>query len=260
MALLIRCFSLRSEGWIRGLVLVSAVAPLVLASSCGTAPDIDASKADPLPASDVGPLDVGAAAEQYDPPPLFSAIADGELDRVRDLLAGGEDVNQHDPLHGTPLIVALQMRQDDIVAALLAAGAKRDGTTAYFLTASNLPRRVQDPAVRAVADQFAESMALSLQMHEDLPALRLIEVAAARGQLLVDQHQADLMKQGWFLFRFAHDARRRKDLIGLLPTSEKYVVLAYLQTDGLNYNITTERIIDWLKWLETKDSLLSWKI
>ena len=52
------------------------------------------------------------------------------------------------------------------------------------------------------------------------------------------------------MFRFAHDARQRKDILGLLPTADKYVVIAYLQTDGLNYSINTERIIDWLKRLE----------
>ena len=77
-------------------------------------------------------------------------------------------------------------------------------------------------------------------------------MAAENGQPLVDQYQVELIKRGWFLFRFSHDARRRVDVVGLLPTAEKYVVLAYLQTDGLSYNIKTERIINWLKRLEAE--------
>lgn len=221
-----------------------------LVTGCGTAPDIDSSTPPPTAAVDVDPLDVVALDGQYDPPPLFDAIADGELDRLSDLLAAGEDVNQHDPVYGTPLVVALQTRDDDIVAAVLEAGANRDGTSAYFLAAGELTKRAGDPAARAVADAFAESNQLSLRVHGNLPALLLFDVADTRGQPLVDQYQSEMIKQGWFLFRFAHDARRRQDIIGLLPTSEKYVVLAYLETDGLNYNITTERIIDWLKRLE----------
>ena len=220
----------------------------VVLCGCGKTPDNTSTRA--TVNSKVDPFVVMAADDIYDPPPLFEAIEEGSLDRLRELLAAGEDVNQHDPLYGTPLVAALQTGEDDMVAAVLEAGANRDGTSAYFLAAEQLTTRTTDPAVRAVADTFAETNQLSLRVHDDLPALLVFDVAAFRGQPLVDQYQAELVEQGWFLFRFAHDARQRKDMLGLLPTSEKYVVIAYLQTDGLNYNINTERIIDWLKRLE----------
>jgi hypothetical protein len=220
-----------------------------LVVGCGKAPD-RGSPTTPTANVKVDPFSVAATTDIYDPPPLFEAIADGELDRLRDLLAAGEDVNQHDPLYGTPLIAALQTEENDIVAAVLEAGAKRDGTSAYFLEAGDLAQLTADPARRAVVDAFAKNNELSLRVHEDLSALVLFDVADARGQGLVDEYQSELIDQGWYLFRFAHDARRRQDIVGLLPTAEKYVVMAYLKTDGVNYNITTERIIDWLKRLE----------
>ena len=108
-----------------------------------------------------------------------------------------------------------------------------------------------DPCSEGQTDQFAESNQVTLRVHEELPALLLFDAAGARGQSLVDQHRVELMDGGWFIFRFAHDARQRKDVIGLLPTSEKYEVLAYLQTDGLSYDISTERLIAWLMRLES---------
>ena len=222
-------------------------------TGCGTAPEV----ASPAAAKDVATRDdpflVGAADGDVDPPPLFAAIADGELARVRSLLADGDDVNQHDPIYGTPLVAALQTGADEIITAVLEAGASRSGASAYFLAATKLPETVVDPAVRAVADEFADRNEVSLRVHAQLSALLLFDVPTARGQLLVDQAQAEMIEQGWFLFRFAHDTRRREDVVGLLPTPEKYVVLAYLQTDGLNYNIKTERIINWLERLESEN-------
>ncbi|MDP6468164.1 MAG: DUF4253 domain-containing protein [Pirellulaceae bacterium] len=243
---------MRFDGRFQSVATVLAVVLWGSVTGCDTAPDVDSSPTTPAASLDVDPFNVVATDGQYDPPPLLEAISEGDLDRLRDLLAAGEDVNQHDPVYGTPLVAALQTREDAIVAAVLEAGANRDGTSAYFLAAGELTQKAGDSAVRAVADKFAERNQLSLRVHDDLPALLLFDVADARGQSLVDQHRLEMIKQDWFLFRFAHDARRRQDVIGLLPTSEKYVVLAYLQTDGLNYNISTERIIDWLRQLETE--------
>lgn len=225
----------------------------VLMTGCGRGPDADSSP--PTPAAVAGGDLLGdVATDGYsEPPPLLEAIAAGELDRVRDLLAAGEDVNQHDPVYGTPLIAALQAGDATVVAAVLDAGASRDGTSAYFLAAGELTQKLVDPTLRNVAERFAEQNQLALRSHAQLPALLVFDVDDAQGQLLVDRRQAELIEQGWFLFRFAHDARRRQDIVGLLPTSEKYVVLAYLQTDGLNYGITTERIIDWLRELEAEE-------
>jgi len=234
-------------------VAALAVASCVFATACGRAPVTASLKAVPLVAEDADPLDLDASGGDDEPSPLLEAIDYGDLSRVRELLATGEDVNQHDPVHGTPLIAALESGDQEIVAALLEAGARRDGTSAYFLAAAELPERSLDPEFRAVADSFAATNQLALRVHEHLPALLLCDVDDSLGHALVDQHQAELIERGWFLFRFARDARRRQDIIGLLPTQEKYVVLAYLRTDGLNYNIKTERIIDWLRRLEAED-------
>ncbi len=232
-------------------LLLAAVSWIVV--GCGTGSVEEIAETQQAATHEPASLDVSIADGQYDPPPLYAAIADGEVQRVRDLLAAGEDVNQHDPVYGTPLITALQTRDQELVAVVLEAGADRDGTSRYFLAAETLAEKVADPDLRAVAETFGEQHDLTWRASPTLPALLQANVPAARGQPLVDQHQATLAEQGWFLFRFAHDAQRRQAVLGLLPTADKYVVLAYLGTDGLNYNITTERIIDWLLRLEATD-------
>ncbi len=233
--------------------IVAVAATLSLLTACDVAPppatdraDSQAGKAPPTA------LDVGIDEGQYDPPPLYAAITDEEVARVQALLAAGEEVNQHDPVYGTPLVAALQAENAELVDILLRAGASRAGTSAYFLEARELVERVGDAEFRRVADDFAAQQEATLRPADGFPALLLFNLPAGRGEPLVQQHQASLQEQGWFLFRFARDARRRQDIVGLLPTADKYTVIAYLETDGLNYNITTERIIDWLKQVEKK--------
>lgn len=72
-------------------------------------------------------------------PPLLWAAAEGDVDEVRALIAGGADVNRYGP-DETPLIAASGKGYDaahrEIVRLLLDAGAEINGTDIYGRTAA----------------------------------------------------------------------------------------------------------------------------
>ncbi|HET9220606.1 MAG TPA: DUF4253 domain-containing protein [Terriglobia bacterium] len=71
------------------------------------------------------------------------------------------------------------------------------------------------------------------------------------GTLLHDTHLQFLAK-GYYLFRYEQNfgLGDRTDKVGLLPTTDKYAVMAVMETNGDNYNIGTSGVIAWMKDLE----------
>ena len=69
---------------------------------------------------------------------------------------------------------------------------------------------------------------------------------------LLRKAHGEFLARGFFLFR--HDNNfgldGRPDHVGLLPTTDKYAVIATLETNGVNYEIGTAGVIAWLKDLE----------
>jgi hypothetical protein len=70
----------------------------------------------------------------------------------------------------------------------------------------------------------------------------------------LDAWRKELLAQGAYLFRmdnsFGIGGSGAEDEVGLLPTTDKYVVLAAVQTDGANYDLMTGDIIEWLQGME----------
>jgi hypothetical protein len=69
--------------------------------------------------------------------------------------------------------------------------------------------------------------------------------------MLLETHRRFLEK-GFYLFRYEQNFNLsdRPDQVGLLPTADKYAVMAAMETNGDNYNIGTSGVIAWMKDLE----------
>jgi hypothetical protein len=75
---------------------------------------------------------------------------------------------------------------------------------------------------------------------------------ATAERLIAGPARKQLLAQGAYLVRHdnSYNIGDAKDVIALLPTTDKYVVLAAVQTNGANFDIMTGDIIDWLKEME----------
>lgn len=69
--------------------------------------------------------------------------------------------------------------------------------------------------------------------------------------ILLEAHKRFLAK-GFYLFRIEQHFGfgEKPDKVGLLPTADKYAVMAAMETNGDNYSIGTSGVIAWMKDLE----------
>ena len=69
---------------------------------------------------------------------------------------------------------------------------------------------------------------------------------------ILRQAHTNFLARGFYLFRYdqAFGIDGQPDKVGLLPTADKYEVMAAMDTNGDNYSIGTAGVIAWMKELE----------
>jgi Domain of unknown function (DUF4253) len=78
------------------------------------------------------------------------------------------------------------------------------------------------------------------------------DVPQAKIEAILFQAHTNFLAKGCYLFRYdqSFNIGGQPDKVGLLPTTDKYAVIAAMQTDGANADVYTADIIKWLKALE----------
>ena len=73
-------------------------------------------------------------------------------------------------------------------------------------------------------------------------------------EAILRQTHTDFLAKGVYLFRYDQSFRigGKPDRIGLLPTTDKYAVMAAMETNGDNYEIGPSGVIAWMKELEAE--------
>jgi len=80
------------------------------------------------------------------------------------------------------------------------------------------------------------------------------DVPQARIEAFLFKAHTNFLAKGCYLFRYdqSFNIGGQPDKVGLLPTTDKYAVIAAMQTDGANADVYTADIIKWLKELESE--------
>jgi hypothetical protein len=78
------------------------------------------------------------------------------------------------------------------------------------------------------------------------------DVPQQKVEAILRQAHTNFLARGYYLFRYdqGFDIGGKPDKVGLLPTRDKYEVMAAMETNGDNYGIGTAGVIDWMKDLE----------
>lgn len=78
------------------------------------------------------------------------------------------------------------------------------------------------------------------------------DVPQQKLESLLTKAHAHFLAKGFYLFRYDQhfNIGGQPDKVGLLPTNDKYAVMAVMDTNGDNYEIGTAGVIAWMKELE----------
>ena len=84
------------------------------------------------------------------------------------------------------------------------------------------------------------------------------DVPEKKLEKILRQAHTDFLARGFYLFRTDQHfgIQGKPDKVGLLPTADKYAVMAAMETNGDNYSIGTAGVIAWLKELEPEQPFI----
>jgi len=94
-----------------------------------------------------------------------------------------------------------------------------------------------------------------LESHEEVGLVKggvSFDAAQEKVEKLLRKAHSDFLARGFYLFRYEQHFGTSPDKVGLLPTTDKYAVIAAMGTNGVNYNIGTAGIMAWLRDLEAE--------
>ena len=144
--------------------------------------------------------------------PLHNAAKDGDIDKVKELIAKDTDVNEEDSASNTPLILATYFGHTDVVKTLLENGANLTNPELVWITAQKGHKEIMELLISNGANINAKSS------EDKSPLLMAIEWKHIEiAELLIDRG-ADLKfrnKKGTTLLQFAtfYD---NKDMVEML--------------------------------------------
>jgi hypothetical protein len=164
---------------------------------------------------------------------------------------------------GMAAVLLFGCSRTDSGAAIDVASDPTERLPAKYKTREEVPKPDFSEAARSPAFQQAikEMSGLLASQPQPLlsPAERTVftggvsfDVTAKRIEAILLEEHKKLLEKGFYLFRYEQNfgLGDRSDKVGLLPTTDKYAVMAAMDTNGDNYNIGTAGVILWMKDLE----------
>lgn len=90
----------------------------------------------------------------------------------------------------------------------------------------------------------------------ELPGL-IFKETAENAELIMDALHSDFLKKGYYLFILDKNfgLNGKPDIMALLHTCDKYELLSELQTDGINYDITNDSLLNLIRVLDNEYEL-----
>jgi Domain of unknown function (DUF4253)/Ankyrin repeats (3 copies) len=183
--------------------------------------------------------------------PLMAAAAAGHIDIVRRLLVAGADVQARTVDGITAYSVAKHGRQHDVVAVLREAGARFEPNDPLLAELATIEPAADQSLFQDVLHQLAEVFgraAKRWEQHEEVHEFEADLVESTQWHQLRER----VNRHGFQLVHSRPDSSGGAGTFLLFPTNDKYSVIQAFGTDGGTCNLSTQKIIAWLRKLDKK--------
>jgi ankyrin repeat protein len=194
-------------------------------------------------------------ADQVGNTPLMAAAAAGHVETVQRLMAAGADVNARTVDGITAYSVALHGKHQDVVALLRDAGARFDPNDPLMDELVSFESAADEPAFQKFVSQLADALGREGQPweeHAEVYAFEGVQVESKQWEELHEQ----AARHGFHLVHSTHNLFGGPTTLLLFPTKDKYAVVRACGTDGGACDLSTQKIVAWLRKLEKKQPLV----
>ena len=116
----------------------------------------------------------------------------------------------------------------------------------------DLTAAAKAPAFQAAIAEFAEQTGIAGEAIDRFPGGVSFKVSHAETERRLDRWNGEYLERGAYVFRYDNGfgLNNGPDVVVMLPTTDKYVVLRAAGTDGVNYDIDNDAIVSWLQDME----------
>ncbi len=205
---------------------------------------------------DIGkPLDWKSLSEANQA--FLSALMDRDPVKAKEALAKGAKGDM-DCGHGcSSLMLAAATGDEGLVAAVRKAGGKESPDSTPYMEILKFSENAKKPEYQAAVAEIAE-----LAGKPPAPGKRAgtheLELGAQEAETFLEKHHAGLLGKGCYVF--LHDQNfgigDKPDILWVVPTADKFAVMAFTGVDGINYDINNHLVIRWMKRLDRDQPFL----
>jgi hypothetical protein len=182
---------------------------------------------------------------------FLSALEDKDAAKAKAALAAGAKADL-DCGHGcTALMLAAATGDAELVAAVKKAGVKATPDAEPYLEILNFAENAKRPEFKAALDEI-EKLSGRKPAPGERAGLYKLELNQEAAKAFLQEHHARLLKNGCFVFQYERSfgIGGKPDELWILPTKDKFAVMAFTGVDGINYEIDNFLVIRWMKRLD----------
>ncbi len=188
---------------------------------------------------------------------FLGALWDRNPVTAKEAIAAGANPNL-DCGHGcTSLMLAAATGDQELVARLRQAGVAETPEAAPYLEILQFQENAERPDYRAALAEI-EKLTGRRAAPAERPGEYRLELGAEAASEFLDQHHERLREKGCYVFLYDQNfgIGGKPDVLCILPTKDKYAVMAYTGVNGINYDIDNHLVIRWMKRLEAEHPYL----
>jgi hypothetical protein len=221
---------------------------------CGVSVNFDADSADQDPLKDAfdekdlgKPLNIGAL-DQKDQE-FVGALMMRDAVKAKAALDAGAKVNI-DCGHGcTTLMLAGATGDSELVEKIRKAGVQETPDAQHYLEILEFAKRAEEPKFKAALAEIAKITGVQPVPSERAGVFK-ISLQAEAAKAFLEKHHEPFLNNGCYLVLYEQKfGLNGPDTLWILPTKNKFAVMAITDINGCNYGIENLLVIRWMNRL-----------